>query len=288
MIRRAAVAGSFYPGSKEALLPYISRMFLSRRGPGEEPTVSTNGERRILGLVSPHAGYMYSGEIAAHGFHYLAKDGLPSRIILIGPNHTGLGGAISVYPGGVWETPLGNVDVDEEFVSELCEAEAFLSMDEDAHVYEHSLEVQLPFLQYIYGKIGRDFMIIPIIMMYQTLDGVKILGEALYKVLSSKDLSDYLVIASTDFSHYVSASRASELDNVAIKHILNIDPDGLLSSVYKLNISMCGYGPVSTLLYLARKFGGYGAKLLKYGHSGEVVGDDSSVVAYASLVVEKV
>lgn len=288
MVRRPAVAGSFYPGNREALLPYISKMFLSRRGPGEEPTISSDGERRLLGLISPHAGYMYSGEIAAHGFYYLARDGLTSNIILIGPNHTGLGGAISIYPGGEWETPLGTVKVEEEFVRELCGVESFLSMDEDAHIYEHSLEVQIPFLQYIYGRVGREFRIIPITMMYQTLDGVKILGEALYKVLSSRDISNYLVIASTDFSHYVSARRAYELDNVAIKHILNIDPEGLLSSVYKLNISMCGYGPVGVLLYLAKKFGGYGAKLLKYGHSGEVVGDESSVVAYASIVVERV
>ena len=288
MIRRPAVAGSFYPGSRDSLLSYIPRLFSSGRGPGGVPDVVVDGERRLFGLVCPHAGYMYSGEIAAHGFYRLALDGLPDRIVLIGPNHTGLGGAISVYPGGSWETPLGRVDVDEEFVNELARVEPFLSLDEDAHLYEHSLEVQIPFLQYIYSRVGKSFRIVPIIMMYQTLDGMRILGEALYKVIYESGFGDVVVIASTDFSHYISASRARELDDIALKHILSLDPEGLLNSVYKWNISMCGYGPVATLLYVARKVGGMEARLLKYGHSGEVVGDESSVVAYASLAVERV
>lgn len=288
MVRRPAVAGAFYPGDKSSLLPYISKLFLSDRGPGAEPTVSLAGERRLLGIISPHAGYMYSGEIAAHGYYYLAEDGLPDTIILIGPNHTGLGGAISVYPGGSWETPLGSVNVDVDFVERLKEVEPFLSFDVDAHIYEHSIEVQIPLLQYIYGKVGKPFRIVPIVMMYQTIEGVKILGEALYKLLSGVDLSKFLVVASTDFSHYVPADKANEIDFKAIEKILELDYEGLISSVYRWNITMCGYGPVATLLYLARKLGGYGAKLLKYGHSGEVTKDEGSVVAYASIIIEKI
>ncbi len=288
MVRRPAVAGAFYPGSKSSLLPYISNLFLSDRGPGAEPSVSEAGERRLLGIISPHAGYIYSGEIAAHGYYYLAKDGLPDTVILIGPNHTGLGGAISVYPSGSWETPLGSVKVDVDFVERLKETESFLSFDVDAHIYEHSIEVQIPFLQYIYGKVGKSFRIVPIVMMYQTVEGVKILGEALYKLFSEADLSRFLVVASTDFSHYVPAEKASEIDFKAIEKILALDPEGLISSVYRWNITMCGYGPVATLLYLAKKLGGYGARLLKYGHSGEVTKDDDSVVAYASIIVERI
>ncbi len=287
MIRRPAVAGSFYPATRDSLLSYISRLFSSSRGPGSEPEVILDGSKRLLGIVSPHAGYMYSGEIAAHGYFHYAGDGLRDTVILIGPNHTGLGSAISIYPGGSWETPLGSVDIDEEFIDDLSNVEPFLAKDDAAHIYEHSLEVQVPFLQYLYLKAGTSFKIVPIVMMYQTLEGVKVLGDALYKVIVRRGVDKFFIIASSDFSHYLAASKAKELDGIAIDKILQLDPEGLISSVYKWDISMCGYGPVATLLYIARKLGGYKAKLLKYGNSGEVTNDFASVVAYASIMIER-
>jgi len=287
MIRKPAVAGSFYPEDRDELISLIENLFKSSRGPGNIPIVNMDGERRILGLISPHAGYIYSGEIAAHGFHGLAGDGLPETVILIGPNHTGMGGAISVYPGGYWETPLGRIKVNEELTNRLVNIEPYIILDDSAHIYEHSLEVQLPFLQYIYNTVGREFDIIPITMMHQTIDGVKILGEGLVKLLEDADLTKYILIASTDFSHYVYVDRASKLDKIAINKILNLDYDGLIDSVYRYDITMCGYGPVATLLYVASRLATPKVELLKYGHSGEVLGDESSVVAYASFIIHR-
>lgn len=172
--RSAAVAGYFYSSSRDALIKDIEGCFQSRLGPGELPKPKLDGPRKIFGIISPHAGYMYSGAIASHGYYRLAGDGLPKTIILIGPNHTGMGSAISVYPGGIWHLPLGDIRVDEAAVNKLHEFEPYIDLDVDAHSYEHSLEVQIPFLQYIYGQVGGSFTIIPIVMMQQTWSGVEL------------------------------------------------------------------------------------------------------------------
>lgn len=283
--RNPAVAGYFYPSDEASLNREIERLFTSRLGPGSLPEVVLEGPRKIFGLISPHAGYTYSGPIAAHAYHHLAGDGLPEDIILIGPNHTGVGGAISLYPNGVWHLPLGDLVVDKDFTEKLSEAEPYIDLSVDAHVYEHSIEVQLPFLQYLYSKVGKTFRIIPIIMMQQTWSGVEILGNALTKVLSEMDRENYLIIASTDFSHYVTAETAGKKDRFAIDKITSLDPYGLIETVYTHDISMCGYGPVSTLLYVANNLGAKKSVLLKYANSGDVTGDYSSVVAYASFKI---
>jgi hypothetical protein len=283
--RNPVVAGYFYPSSRGALIREIESLFTSKLGPGSIPDIQVSGPRRIFGLVSPHAGYMYSGGVALNGYSRLAEDGLPEVIILIGPNHSGVGPAISVYPRGVWHLPLGDVEVDDAFVEELLSVEPYLMGDADAHLYEHSIEVQIPFLQYIYGRVGKSFKIVPIVMMQQTWSAVDILGSALSKVLENYSRESYILVASSDFSHYEPANVAMEKDRLVLDKILSLDPNGLIEAVYSHGVSMCGYGPVSTMLYLGRSLGVSKAVLLRYGSSGDVTGDYGSVVAYASLMV---
>ncbi len=283
--RRPAVAGYFYPSGRDALINDIEAQFLSPLGPGSLPKVNVDGPRNIFGLISPHAGYMYSGPFASHGYYHLAADGLPDKIIIIGPNHSGVGAAISVYPGGVWHLPLGDVYVDEDLVKKLVETEPYIAFDADAHSYEHSIEVQIPFLQYIYSLADKEFRIIPIVMMQQTWSAVDTLGSALSKVLEDYPRESYLIIASTDFSHYEPSTEAEKKDRYVIDRILKMDPQGVIDMVYRYNVSMCGYGPVATLLYVASSLGASKPVLLKYGSSGDITGDYSSVVAYASFEI---
>ena len=153
--RFPAVAGTFYAATKEALVRQIRNCFLHRLGPGSLPEVSEDGERRIAGLVSPHAGYMYSGPVAAHGYHRLASDGKPEVFVILGPNHTGYGSPVSMVDRCVWVTPLGEAVVDEDVAKAIFRASGIVDVDPVAHRYEHSIEVQLPFLQYLYGPSIR-------------------------------------------------------------------------------------------------------------------------------------
>ncbi len=286
LLRKPYVAGYFYPGDKELLLRELDRLFKSSRGPGKVLDDRWRG-KKVLGAILPHAGYMYSGEIAAHGYAAYFGSGLKKLVIVIGPNHHGLGASISIYPGGEWETPLGRVSVNEEFVEKLSKFDGYLALDDLGHKYEHSLEVHIPFLQYIHNMGNLEFEIVPIAMLLQTSNGVIELGDALVQVLKNYVVDDIFIIASTDFTHYESALSAKEKDEKAFEAILKIDSMGLLRNVYDYDISMCGFGPTATLLYIAGKLGGYKASLLKYGHSGEVTGDDSNVVSYASFIIYK-
>ena len=283
--RKPAVAGHFYSSNRKQLIGEIESCFLSNLGPGKLPEVLSEGPRKILGIISPHAGYLYSGPVASHGYYHLAKDGLPSLIILIGPNHTGVGSGISVYPKGVWHLPLGDLTVDSEFTETLHDIDPYIDLDTTAHIYEHSVEVQLPFLQYIYAKADKTFRIVPIVMMHQTWGGVETLGTALTKTLEKFNREDYLIVSSTDFSHYVTADTANKKDKYAIDKILSLDPHGLIDTVYAHDITMCGYGAVGTLLYVANNLGGEKSVLLKYANSGDVTGDYNNVVAYASFKI---
>ncbi len=278
------VAGYFYPGDREELLKLIETLFTSRRGPGTLE-ISKWKDKEIFGAILPHAGYIYSGEIAAHGYAAYNASRLKNNVVIIGPNHHGRGASVSIYPGGTWATPLGEVEVDDRLADRLAEADGYLALDEVGHIYEHSIEVHVPFLQYLYGLKTKPFKILPIAMLLQTYNAVEELGEALYNTLKEIGLENFFIIASTDFTHYESAAEAEKRDRYAIEAILNMDPYGLLDAVYQHDVTMCGYGPTATLLYLARKIGGFKISLLKYGNSGEVTGDYHSVVAYASFII---
>ena len=278
--RRPAVAGMFYEADPEALKAQIEWCFTHPLGPGKLPKCC--GERReSIGFVSPHAGYMYSGPVAAHVYYRLAGERKPDTVIIVGPNHTGLGTLVSVMVEGVWETPLGEVEIDRELALRIVKYSELADIDDKAHLFEHSVEVQVPFLQYIYGG---GFRIVPIVMWDQSSRAARDLGEAVHRAV--KELGrDVVYIASSDFTHYEPHEVAVKKDRLAIERILSLDPEGLEKVVKEHDITMCGPGPVMSMLFYAKKAGAKGAELLKYATSGDITGDRSSVVGYAAIRV---
>jgi len=226
-------------------------------------------QRDYIAVIVPHAGYVYSGLIAAHAYKAVSTV-RPSYVVIAGPNHSGYGAAVSVWPKGAWETPLGTVPIDEDAVAHILDHSAFAVADYNAHHYEHSVEVQLPFLQRIY----RDFSFVPITMMYQAPDAAKDLAASLP--------NDTLFVASSDFSHYVPADVGRENDLAAIQYILDLDVGGFYKFVRENNVSACGIGPIMTAIEYAKRLGAR-AELLAFGNSGDVTGDYSNVVDYAAV-----
>ena len=276
--------------SVHKVIERIKECFLDERGPGKLPKI-TPGKKEIIGIVVPHAGYIYSGAIAAHSYNSLSENGFSKTFIILGPNHTGIGSGVSVMTSGSWQTPMGNVGINEILAEKL--SKEIIDNDKNAHLYEHSIEVQLPFLQYI--SENKEFNFVPICMAMQDYETSKEVGEIIAE--SIKDLDGKIVIiASTDFSHagfnYMSMppegmrvdEYAEKQDKFAIDQILQMNPKGLIDTVHQKNISMCGYGPVAAMLTAAEILGAKKAELLKYGTSYEVH-PGSSCVGYGALVV---
>ncbi len=280
-VRKPCQAGAFYAGKKEALIKEIESCFLHRLGPGKIPKVNPTGERILTALICPHAGYMYSGPIAAHSYYAMAFDGVPETAVIIGPNHTGLGSGVSIINEGYWETPLGALQINSELAKEIYKSSNLIDLDESAHLYEHSIEVQLPFLQYLYQD---KLTIVPICMMMQDLETSVEVGKAVAEACKEKNV---IIIASSDMTHYENAESAKRKDKLAIDAILSLDEFKLELTVYKYNISMCGYGPVAAALKASKMLNGKEAKLLAYGTSGDITGDYSSVVGYAAIAISK-
>ena len=276
--RRPAHAGTFYPASRGELVKAIEDSFTHPLGPGRLPQ-GPGGERRSIGYVVPHAGYMYSGPVAAHAYYRLALERRPEVVVIAGPNHTGLGLMASVYKEGVWETPLGDVEVDSEVARLIVSYTRSYGFDEDAHLYEHSVEVQVPFLQYIYGE---GLKIVPIVIGLQVPETSRDLGDALYKIIVENGV-DLVFLASTDFNHYEPHDVTVAKDMKAIERILELDMEGLFRVIEQEHITMCGPGPAGALVWLASKMGGGRPVLLKHATSGDVTGEKSWVVGYASI-----
>jgi len=272
MVRRAAVAGQFYSAKASSLRAEIEGCFMSPIGPGSLPKLSEHGERRLAGAMVPHAGFMYSGPVAAHVYSAIAADGFPGTFIIIGPNHHGVGRGVAVSTED-FETPLGKVEVDNEIVSKL---KGVVEPDRAAHVYEHSIEVQLPFLQYI----RPSFKLVAISMGYQDYETAAELASSIIKATEGKDV---FILASSDMSHYIPPEMAKSIDSKVIEKIVALDPKGVYDTVRGLDVSMCGYGPAMAMLMAAK---GSKAKLLKYATSGDVSPMDE-VVGYAGVVVYK-
>lgn len=280
-VRKPAVAGSFYPSDPDELVAFISNLF-SSVGVGGIPRPNAAGSRRIASLISPHAGYIYSGRTAAAGYSVLAEDGIPDTFVILGPNHTGLGAAFSVSNAKYWETPLGEVEVDKELAFSIKEHFEDLTFDDLAHTSEHSIEVQIPFLQVIYGSPK----IVPIVMGLQEPSYAKSLGEAI--ALASEVLGkDVVVIASSDMSHYLPEEEAKSRDMAALDAILRMDVRGLFRTIFELDVSMCGPGPASVAITFARLKGIERGELVRYSTSAEAIGDKSFVVGYASVVFRR-
>ena len=280
-VRRPTQAGSFYAGDAEALRRQVESCFLHDFGPGKLPKVAVKGARRVVSLICPHAGYMYSGPVAANAYSELALDGKPDTVVVLGPNHTGYGSALSLMDEGVWRTPLGDVEVDTLVAHELLRETRLVDVDELAHRFEHSVEVQLPFLQYLYGN---EFKFVPVCFQLQDYASAEEVGNALVEVLAERNA---LIIASSDFTHYEPQPIAEKKDLAALEAVQTMNAKKFLSVIEELNVTACGYGPIATLITAAKDLLAKEAKLLRYKTSGDITGDKSSVVGYAAVSFRK-
>ena len=280
-IRSPAVAGYFYPMDPDELRETITSLFKHPIGPGKLPEISRERKKESLGFVVPHAGYIYSGPVAAHSYYYLAQEGKPDTFIIIGPNHTGYGALLSVYPKGKWATPFGEIEVDEELARAIVNNSNYAELDYRAHIEEHSIEVQLPFLQFLYGN---DFKIVPIAMALQTPEVAKDLARSIFDSIAVLK-RDIVLIASSDFTHYEPHDIVVKKDLETIKAIEELDLKKFYNTMQTLNVTACGPGGIMTLmeysLLVCKEKAG--AKLLKYATSGDTSGDRSAVVGYAAI-----
>ena len=280
-VRLPTQAGAFYEGTAKSLKKQVEDCFLHELGPGKLPKVAKTGSRHIVGLVCPHAGYMFSGPVAAHAYYKLALDGKPDIAVIFGPNHTGYGSGLAVMNDGVWRTPLGDVEVDGETANQIVRESGIIDVDDSAHRLEHSIEVQLPFLQYLYGS---GFKIVPVCFLMQDLISARETGQAVAKVLAGKNV---LVIASSDMTHYEPRERAAKKDMLALEAMEELDEEKFYSVVEANRVSACGCGPIAALIVTTKILGVKEAKLLCYKTSGDVIGDYSSVVGYAAVSFAK-
>lgn len=266
MTRKPAVAGQFYQASPDRLYEQV-----------RQNVRNILPKKNAIGILSPHAGLIYSGRVAGEVYSSII---MPETFILIGPNHTGLGAKISLMPQGEWEMPSAVFKIDERLTRKLLSNVSFVEADTQAHLFEHSLEVQLPFIMHFSKKLK----IVPLLLMSATLDECKLLGEGIARAVK-ETAYPVVIAASSDMSHYVSEDTAKKKDGLAIDRILSLDPEGLYGIVKRENISMCGYLPATVMLYAAKALGAKEAKLIKYTTSGEVSGDYDQVVGYAGIVV---
>lgn len=269
ILRRAAVAGRFYPAQpdelREEALAYLS------------PPGSKHKAIHAIGCMAPHAGYMYSGHVAGALF---ASIEVPERCIVLCPNHTGVGRALSIICQGAWETPLGNIPVETELAQALRGRFPALEDDAAAHHAEHAIEVELPFLLLRQPQLK----FVPIAVGTGRYEVLAELGHALADVIKGY-AHDVLIVASSDMNHYESDAVTRIKDQQALERILTLDPRGLFDVVTQQSISMCGYGPAVTMLTAARMLGAKSSELVKYATSGDISGDRDRVVGYAGVVV---
>lgn len=270
LVRRPAVAGRFYPSDPDALRAEV-RAYLSQSPSNEQSPV------RAIGCIAPHAGYMYSGHVAGAVF---ARVQIPPRCVLLCPNHTGVGHALSIMSEGAWKTPLGEIAVDVEMAQALKERFPALEEDASAHRAEHAAEVELPFMQ----VRQRELRFVPIAVGTGRFEILEELGKALAEVISNRK-DPVLIVASSDMNHYESDVVTRAKDHRAIERILTLDARGLFDVVTQQDISMCGFGPAVAMLTAARELGAKSAELVRYATSGDVSGDRKMVVGYAGIVV---
>ncbi|NPA41992.1 MAG: AmmeMemoRadiSam system protein B [Aquificae bacterium] len=264
MKRRPAVAGTFYPAELDKLNKLVDLLC------GEEPTQKIKAKA----ILVPHAGLIYSGKTACAVYKRVY---IPERIVLLGPNHTGYGTEISVYPGEAWETPYGDVFIDQELKEEVLKY-TYAEPDESAHLYEHSLEVQLPFL---FRYAEHPFRILPIILGYLDYDRARDFGRFLGSILQNRDA---LIVISSDMSHYIPAEEAQKKDEILISAMERLATDELYLKRIQYNITMCGFIPAVVGIEASKVLGARQGILIDYTNSGEVTGDYDRVVAYAGMV----
>jgi len=269
MNRQPVVAGQFYPSSASQLKTMIEKM------------VDAEAEKQeVIGLVSPHAGYVYSGPVAGA---VISRVKFKDTFIILGPNHTGRGKPLSIMSEGKWQTPLGDVDIDSELAQHLLSISQHLQEDDAAHLFEHSIEVQLPFLQYF----RPDVRIVPITLSFASIDAYREIGKEIARAIIDTK-REAVIMASSDMTHYEPHDVAARKDRQAIDAILRLDEDELFQRVETYNISMCGCAPVASLIAAAKELGATSAELVKYQTSGDTSGDYSAVVGYAGIIIKAI
>ncbi|MFH1309410.1 MAG: AmmeMemoRadiSam system protein B [Candidatus Omnitrophota bacterium] len=265
MIREPQVAGQFYPAKKKELVETISRIL-----PGCAEKITARG------VVAPHAGYMYSGSVAGEVY---AKIKPKATYIILGPNHTELGASFSAFSGS-WKTPLDIIHADTVLLETIMNNTDLIVEDVSAHMSEHSIEVQLPFIQ----TISPAAKIVPIMVRHSSLEDLREVASAITEALRETK-KDAIIVASSDMSHYETRQVAEKKDKKAIERIIQLDPEGLLDVVEREDISMCGVIPTAIMLFCAKEMNASKAKLIRYTDSGEVTGDTVQVVGYAGIIV---
>ncbi|MHA2255800.1 MAG: AmmeMemoRadiSam system protein B [Candidatus Heimdallarchaeaceae archaeon] len=277
MIRSAQYAGSFYSNRSDDLLASINHCFKGPFGPQQLPEEVEKIEKLIPFLLVPHAGYMYSGPVAAWSYLELSKYPHPDTVIILGPNHTGFGADIGVPKEvNAWSTPLGDVEIDHTLIDKMVNASNHISKNDHSHAREHSIEVQLPFLQF---ALSEPFKLVPISLMNQGLDAAILLGEVISDICSNENV---VVIASSDFSHYESQESAKNKDSKVLDAIEKLDIKAMYDTKYSLNVSMCGHGPIGATIEAAKKTNRTKSKILSYATSGDVSGMKGQVVGYGA------
>lgn len=271
-IRQPAVAGQFYPQSPEDLRKQIE--LFSKKDKSVKP------QKEAIACLLPHAGYVYSGAVA---YAVISGIKLKDNLIIIGPNHTGMGEPFSIMDEGAWQMPFGRITINSILAKKLLSGSGLLRADTAAHQSEHSIEVGLALLQYF----RRDFTFVPIVIAGNEFENYRQLGREIASVIKQARLEkDTLLIASSDMTHYEEASAAKKKDNLAIESMLALDESQLWSRIHQYDISMCGYGPAIVMLSYAKELGAKSAELVSYQNSGEATGDYSSVVGYAGITVK--
>ena len=267
MVREPAVAGQFYPALPAALKRQIESM------------VDKNAKKeKAIGIISPHAGYIYSGAVAAALYSRIE---ITDTVIILGPNHTGTGSAFSLYDKGRWEMPFGEISIDEEMASDIASRCSLIKKEQSAHLHEHSLEVQIPFMQYF----KKYFKIVPIVVSAANMQAYQKVGDAIAQAVKDGK-KDVLIVASSDMTHYEPQKSALEKDKMAIDAVLNLDEKELLRKVDEYDITMCGCIPAAIMIIAAKLLGAKKGELIKYQTSGDASGDYSSVVGYAGIMVK--
>ena len=264
--RNAVVAGQFYPGTRTTLISTIKEM------------VDEDADKqKALGIIVPHAGYVYSGRVAGAT---LSRIEFTDTFIIIGPSHTGLGKPLSIMTGGIWETPLGDVEVDTELATEILSMCKKLKEDIRAHNYEHAIEVQLPFLQYF----KPDVKIVPIVLGYSSVEDYKDIGKGIAAALK-KTGREAVIMVSSDMNHYEPQHVTKDKDSQAIEAVLDLDEDELISRVRENNITMCGVAPAMSMITAVKELGASRGELVMYRTSGDTTGDLDAVVGYAGVII---
>jgi MEMO1 family protein len=275
LVRRPAVAGQFYPSDRAELSSLIDDCYRHPLGPGKVPPAPAKSGP--VAVVCPHAGYVYSGPVAAHSYYHVSSLRAPELIVVVAPNHYGVGSGVSTFSEGEWETPLGRMRVDSKAAGELVELADVVSIDPEAHRLEHSLEVQLPFLQRLYGD---TVPLLPISLLFQDYDTAEAVSKALSKMLKGRK---FVLVASSDLTHYEPAATAKAKDAALLDSVLKMDVKGFYSTLERLDVSACGFGAIATVMMTAEALGLGKAELLRYASSGDTTGDNLQVVGYGAL-----